>query len=244
MFRRRQSDPAERAVPVEQALPDPEATNDLDRVIESLVQRGLMEVERRHGPNSPNPKPYHGPEHTRLVFNSAEQIADLALVAGKITARQRKIIRVVPPYHDLIYVPGATDNELQSAMVLQRHMRIFGVLGEQDIHDALTALMATEVEEVTPTRIVQAVDQNHYLSMIMADADTSSFGSPPEIYWDMATRYFKETNPGVALEAEDLQRFVQSQIPRVEGHVYYTDEARQLFNHQPENLEFLRSIAA
>jgi predicted metal-dependent HD superfamily phosphohydrolase len=212
-----------------------------ERAVKALIARGVETVIKRYGPGSPDPMPYHGPEHTLMVITSAGRLADAALAAGKITREQHDLLMIAAAFHDVVQDQGA-DNELLSAELAARYMNMLGLFSEQEIDEVQIIISATRVKSVADSKIVQSAIENDYLTMLMADADLSSFGLPKYQYWDSARRFFDETHPGAELEGQALQTFIKDQLQIVGNHRYYTDEARHLFHCQPENLEFLKSL--
>lgn len=214
-----------------------------ERAIKALIARGIETVIRRYGPTSPDPMPYHGPEHTMMVITSAGRLADAALAAGKITKNQHDLLMIAAAYHDVVQDAG-DDNESLSAELAARHMNMVGIFAKEEIPQVQKIIAATKVKSVADYRIEQSADPGDYLTMLMVDADLSSFGLPSDQYWDSARRFFAETNPGVELEGQALQTFIKRQLQIVGSHQYFTEEARDLFNCQSENLEFLNEMLA
>jgi len=211
------------------------------RAVKALIARGMETVIRLYGPNSPDPMPYHGPEHTMMVITSAGRLADAALAAGKITASQHDLLMIAAAYHDVVQDEGH-DNEALSAELAARHMNMVGIFAKEEIDRVQKVIAATKVESVADYIIEQSADPDDYLTMLMADADLSSLGLPQDQYWDSACRFFAESNPGVELEGETLRAFIKDQIRIVGSHRYHTAEACSLFNCQTENLEFLHKM--
>jgi|GEM_PF-3987407 len=220
--------------------PRPESPR--ERAVRALISRGLNTVNRCYGPDSPNPKPYHGPEHTLMVVTSAGLLADAAVAAGKITHDQHDALMIAAAYHDAVHEDDQDSEEL-SAELAVRHMNlVLGILSQTDINQVKRAIAATRVKAVANHRIEQSASPDDYLTMLMADADLSSFGLPKAQYWDTARRFFAETNPGIELAGQALQAFIRHQIKRITHHKYMTEEGRHLFHCQQENVEFLKSL--
>jgi len=209
-----------------------------------VVKRGLAVVELNYGPGSNDPRPYHGPEHTLFVTGAAAILADQAIDRGSISASQKGLLRIAASYHDVVNDKGAEDNEMKSAVVAARHMRMLTTFSESQVRQVVEAILATRVREVSPDHIVQSADESNYLGMLLADADLSALGSPVDIFWPVAQRFFAESQPEQPLTGEALRQFAHDQITLVGGHNYYTEEARQTFNHQPEIIEFLQTMLA
>jgi predicted metal-dependent HD superfamily phosphohydrolase len=209
-----------------------------------MVKRGLTVVELNYGPDSNDPRPYHGPEHTSFVTGAASVLADQAIARGSISASQKSLLRIAASYHDVVNDKEAEDNEMQSAVIAARHMRMLTSFSESQVRQVVEAILATKVKEAAPDHIVQSADESNYLGMLLADADLSALGSPVDIFWPVAQRFFAESQPEQPLAGEALRQFAQDQIALVGGHSYYTQEARQTFNHQPEIIEFLQTMFA
>lgn len=218
----------------------PESPREL--AVKALISRGLDTVIRNYGPNSPDPKPYHGPEHTLMVITSAGRLADAAMAGGRIDRAQHDLLMIAAAYHDAVYDAQRSDSEELSAELAARHMNMLGIFSQAETDRVKSTIAATKVKTVANHRIEQSASPDDYLTMLMADADLSSFGLPKIEYWNSARRFFAETYPGIQLTGEVLQAFLVNQIQIVGNHSYKTDEARHLFHCQPENVEFLKSL--
>ncbi len=211
------------------------------RAIRALIDRALLKVEKDYGLGGHTPKPYHSPERTIWVLSAAEQLADAAIINGKITKWEKELLKIAAAYNNVVHDSNDPESEERSAEIAARHMNMLGLFGPQDIDRTGRIILATKVKDQTEGHIQQSASKDDYLTMLMADADLFSLGAQPEVYWDMAKRLFAETHPDQELAGESLRQFVHEQQNLISGHRYYTQEARQLFNHQPEILELLQS---
>ncbi len=238
-----------------------ENLSNLDRAVVNLVGNAFKIIDTKYGPESPNPLHYHGPEHTHLVVRSANQLALAAHKRGKITDREIQLLRIGAAYHDIEFETStkndtlivkkkqndaeepSVDWERLSAERAANAMAVWPDFSDDEIDRVKRMILATKVKDASPeVGIVQSPDKSDYLTKLMVDADTSSLGAPVEVYWDMAQRYFAEDQPGVRFSSKTFYDFVDRQKGLVANHKYQTVEARRLFNHQPEILEFLDKV--
>lgn len=222
---------------------NPKADESLSRaqIIEDLAKQALYSVSHKYGLGSAERRPYHDTQHTIWVADAAVGLAAQACQNDRISPGQRDLILIAGAYHDVVQEIGADDNERQSAAQAARAMRSTGIFDDEEIALVEDAILGTKVQQVSGGRIVQSAEGRSYLAKLLADADLSTFGAPTAFYWDAAQRFFTETNPGVPMVGAILRQFLQQQVQLVSGHKYYTDEARQKFNNQPTNIDFLTS---
>ncbi len=179
-----------------------------------------------------------------MVITSAGRLADAAMAAGRIDRAQHDLLMIAAAYHDAVYDVQRSDSEELSAELAARHMNMLGIFPQAETDRVKNIIAATKVKAVANQRIEQSASPDDYLTMLMADADLSSFGLPETEYWESARRFFAETYPGIQLTGEVLLAFLANQIQIVGNHRYYTDEARYLFSCQPENIQFLTGLLA
>ncbi|HET7528865.1 MAG TPA: HD domain-containing protein [Candidatus Saccharimonadales bacterium] len=221
-----------------------EADNARGRAISQLTRKATFLVKEKYGARSPDPRPYHGIEHTLWVMSAAYMLGRRAVQNGNIPAWQLELLLLDGAYHDVFHERGATNNEHKSAQLAAADMAAAGVFYDQEIALVQDGIIATQVQSATSRRIVQSAESRSYFARLMADADLSSFGAPHNVFWDFAQRYFAETNPGVEFKGQAFDDFVRQHVHIVGGHKYYTDEARQVFPYQAQNVDFLTAQLA
>lgn len=236
----------------------PEDPGYLEWAVVNLVSKAYESVRTKYGPESRHPLPYHSFEHTNLVVRSADQLAHAANKNGKIKYREIQLLRIAAAHHDIIQdtralkqvrvpSPGGAarflPDEHLSAEAAARNMSDWNIFSDDETNRVTRIILATKLQEASPEiGIRQSPDTNDYLTLLMVDADTSSLGAPVEIYWDMAQRFFAEENPELEFSRQVFSDFVERQKGMVANHKFQTEEARQLFNHQAEILEFLDKV--
>lgn len=216
-----------------------EADDVRGQAIIRLTRKALLLIKEKYGYNSPNPRPYHGVEHSLWVMNAAYMLGEQAVQNGNIPAWQLDLLLLSGAYHNVFHERGAADNELKSAELAAKEMESAGVFYGTEIAVVQDGIMATLVREAIGSRIVQSAEGRSYFAKLMADADLSWLGAALSVYWDNAQRFFAENNPGVELKGQAFQDFARNQVRLVGGHRYYTEEAHQTFHHQPEIIDFL-----
>jgi predicted metal-dependent HD superfamily phosphohydrolase len=225
-------------------LPPQEGLSKKQSAAELLTMIGHGIVDSKYGPQSTRHLIYHGPEHTAEVTDSARQLGERAYQAGKISAGDIDLLKIAAAFHDTVFEYLASDNEAQSAELAVTAMRTFNCFSEEDYQQVREAIAATVVKDIIDDRIIQSADGKGYLAQLMADADLSSLGSQPGVYWTTAQRFFKETNPDpkAKLVGDVLKSFIERQKRVVSAHQFYTDEAQELFHYKPDILSFLDTL--
>ncbi|MBX3058184.1 MAG: hypothetical protein KF770_17110 [Anaerolineae bacterium] len=137
-----------------------------------------------------NGRAYHNLTHVRQVLTSAMELADEAV---DWTAVQFAIW-----FHDVVYVPGAPDNEAQSAH-FARHILQDWQAGEALIVPVEQLILATALDgERCP----------HPDAPLIQDADIATLGWPPDAY----RRYAQAIRREFAHVPEEAYRHGRSQI--------------------------------
>lgn len=209
----------------------------VERVVNSLINFALVEVQRRYGAagvEGETTKLYHNLEYTIEVVKAAELIAELALRDGRIEDGDIPIIKIAAGFHDIEQNLGAGVNEEVSAAMAAERMKESGVFGSEEVHRVVSMIRATKTSW-SEEGMMQSVTGD-YLTQIIADADLSSLGRV-EGYKERALRLMCEISGSSNPSDEQKARFVDSQRLLLSTHEFYTEEARKLFPHQKENLK-------
>lgn len=230
-------------------LPPPESKELLpppsperEHVIFLLVEDGLTEIERRYGPDGLEPKPYHNANHTRDVIDAAIQLADAAIETGKIKPKDKDLLILAACYHDFEHGLGSGLDEAESARYICGKMRESGYFSNDEIAEVYKMIMATQVYFIEG-QLHQSAAPDDIMTQLMADADLSTLGKSPPIYWDRARRYLAEVSGRTdAPTAGDLVSFSLAQDSFLCAHQFYTEEARHLFPYHDENIAFTRRM--
>lgn len=137
-----------------------------------------------------NGRAYHNLTHVWQVLASAMELADEAV---DWTAVQLAIW-----FHDVVYVPGAPDNEAQSARFARRILQGWQA-GEALIVAVEQLILATALDgEPCP----------HPDAPLIQDADIATLGWPPDVY----RRYAQAIRREFAHVPEEAYRHGRSQI--------------------------------
>ncbi len=214
--------------------------------IYELINFATSEIERKYGTgkgDGETPKDYHNLIHTQDTISAGGQIANLAVEIKKIEADDIDLVRISAAGHDIEQNLKNGENEDKSGRIIEDKMRASGLFSDEDVSKVKIMISATKVYFENDNLKQSATED--YLTKIMADADLSALGNKTEIYWDRALRLFNELrkkgNPDVdAPTKEELIALCHRQIILLSNHQYYTDEAKELFPHQPENLAFVQ----
>ena len=207
-----------------------------------LADEALVIVDAKFGPQGSQPKGYHNLEHSRDdVVDGVVEIADLALSRDKITLKDKTFLIIGAGFHDVTQELGSGMNEWSSAKTARSAMRKKAIFdsGDEDTVDRI--IMATRVEFKDGV-MRQLVPKGDFLAELLADADLSSLGRPWETYWERATGLFTELLEGKDPTMQDKISFIETQVTLLTNHEFYTEEARECFPHQAENLESVQAI--
>lgn len=210
-----------------------------ESITTELVNYALSEVERKYGTGEGdglNPKKYHNRAHSEEVLTAARRIAQLSLEAKKIAASDISLIEIAASFHDIEQDLKSGQNEAESAQVAEEEMRKRG-FNEEDIQKVKRMILASTVYFVDGVSKQSATDE--YLTKIISDADLASLGSETHIYWKSAKRLLQEIKTTDEPPREDVIAFTEGQTPFLTNHQYYTEEAKALFIHKQENIEFV-----
>lgn len=202
--------------------------------------RSLDVIGQRYGADSPDPQEYHNLEHTgRFVIPNTMAIASLAESRGKIDEYQVPLLWIAAGGHDRFYDAfDKSKNEEISAQETVEEMRRFTCFEESHLGEVEKYIMATKCKLFFP-RIVQSVDPSDYAQGIIADADLSNFGMPPDVFIPNAMAYLEE------LKRTDKQRLMQyllGEVTLLKNHVWHTEEAGELFPNIQENIQAIQSL--
>ncbi len=107
---------------------------------------------------------YHNLAHVQQVLTSAEAVAGQAV--------DWSAVQLAIWFHDVVYVPGAPDNEAQSAHYARRMLQSWQ-LSEPIIQSVEQLILATALNGAAP---------HHPDAPLIQDADIATLGWPPDAY--------------------------------------------------------------
>jgi len=213
-----------------------------EKIVRALISHALSEVERKYGKgqgDGETPKSYHNRVHAQDVLAASRQIAILSLATGKVEASDIPLIEIAAAFHDIEQGLGKGLNEIESARLAEVEMRKDGLFGEKDIQKVKRMILATTVHFKNGIMGQSATEE--FLTQVIADADLSTLGQEASIYWSRAIGLLKEMKGTDDPSKEDLIVFAEGQSAFLANHQFYTEEARKLFAHKQENIEFTRA---
>lgn len=181
---------------------------------------------------------YHNLVHTKNVVSSARKIAERAIENGTIEDNAGVLAEIAAAFHDVEQRRGSGVNEEESVRLAQNEMTKENVFSSRDAEKVKNMILATIVSFAGGNMKQSATDD--YLTKILADADLSSLGQPPEVYWASAQSLLKEIKNTDAPTLKDQLDWARGQIIFLSNHEFYTDEAKELFPHKEENIEFAK----
>jgi hypothetical protein len=209
-----------------------------ERAAKLLIERAYSEIERKYGEKGLTPKKYHNVQHSKDVVAATEAIADKAIESGKITPKDKILLSIAAAYHDFEQDLGDdAANVEESAMQACWQMEEAGVFSYDDIEQVAHTIFGTVVRH-KDGHLLQA--GGDIFAQILADADLSNLGSDQDRYWDRALSLFAELHP----DNRGMEAFMRENHDLLAHHKYFTDEARELFPHQSDNLDFTLAISA
>ncbi len=168
----------------------------MDRRLQSIREFALERM-----PNLP----YHNPWHMDDMVRAA---LDLAQREG-CSSYECHLLAGGGYVHDLVYVPGATDNEEQSVVMARPYLASLGY-SPYEIDEESGLVLATK----NPTH------PKSKLEMIMCDADLDNLGRD-----DFFARC---ENLREEFKVEDRAQWYRQTLGFLENHKYYTASARAL----------------
>ncbi len=160
---------------------------------------------------------YHNLNH---ITQMLEKIDDL-----KLNAEDETILVIATFMHDVIYLPGKTDNEYKSAEYSAQNLQQLGV--KQPIIEKISQL-------IIDTKDHQSDDE---LSRIFLDIDMSILGAPWESYHEYYKNVKKEFNniPGILYNI-GRRKFLKKTLEN--NHIFYTKHFADLYEAQArENMK-------
>lgn len=219
----------------------------LERAAWEIAESAFEDIKRRYGKDGERPLDYHNDEHAKDITSSTTAIVKLAIQRGILTPEDAVVVPIATSKHDSDQDSPRGIREKVSSQQAQAEISRKGCFGERHFKLVDRMIVGTSVEFVDG-RLIQAApvgdmsnSPEDYLVQATADGDVSNLGDFRDIFWKNSTNYFFETygpEPTVQNEVE----FMTNQVVLLETHEFFTEEARVLFPHQQENLDFARDV--
>lgn len=203
-----------------------------------LIAFALDEIEWKY--DGLTPLCYHNRSvHTESVLRDARQIASLALRRGKIDPGDILLVEIAAAFHDIELGLGPRASEYESAHIASTKMRESGQFSSEEIWKVSRMILATQARFIQGT-IKQNARADDFLSQVLADADLAYLGSKE--YWPKAQLYLHERLGNRIANNAELLSFAKTQIPLLEAHSFYTEEAAELFSQKKANIALLKDF--
>lgn len=202
----------------------------MDRAMRFYTKKDLEvlnEVARIRDELAPQ-LPYHNAGHMKEVASMVERHA---LMEGLGYVEKRRL-RKAAELHDIIYVPGRTDNE-ERAAELSRGI-LAGLGDSQEEQDEVARLiLVTDLARYTAKWVEDSDDR---AGMIIRDADIYNLGGP---------EFFEKTELLRQEEGvESREEWYKGALSFLEGAMYLTESARDARDEGlKENIERMREIS-
>jgi predicted metal-dependent HD superfamily phosphohydrolase len=173
---------------------------------------------------------------------SVSALADMSIAKGRLNPRDKSLLIVGAAFHDVEQDLGSGAIEEASSATAREAMQSESVftVEDQDLVDRL--IMGTKIHFEDGV-MKQTAEREDYLVRLLADADLSSLGRPTDIYWARSVGLFHEFF-GESPTKDDQIAFLNNQITPLTHHVYFTEEAVELFPHQADNLSYTEAVFA
>ncbi|MGV8151025.1 MAG: HD domain-containing protein [Candidatus Woesearchaeota archaeon] len=167
--------------------------------------------------------PYHNYEHAVEVYNAAKTYAQI----GNLPEKETFLLKAAAKMHDIIFVPGAKDNEERSANFATNYLKNNGY--DKTYTQAIKGMILATKYPQSP--------RNH-LEELLCDADLDHLGT--DAFFDKGEMLRKEYG------IEDNSKWIYTQISFLEDHKYHTDIANKLRQEKKQgnlaNLKRMREM--
>jgi predicted metal-dependent HD superfamily phosphohydrolase len=197
-------------------------------------------VHIKYDENGISPHAYHNGRHSLDVEQAAVAIGIRAVANGKITHKSTTLLEIAPPFHDIEQGLGSGANEIESADIAVEQMEDTGAFEVWEI-EAVNQMILSTITTFVDGVMKQSADAEGlddemvYLCRIMADADLATLGAPWETYWNRVEGLQLELL-GEDPTAEARRTFLEGQLRLLQNHVFFTDEARELYPYQADHI--------
>lgn len=154
---------------------------------------------------------YHTLHHLADLFRQADQVKHLVKNFG--------VVAMAIYYHDIIYQPGAADNEEKSAEASTRALRQLG-WKERDIREVAAFIRSTKTHQ-PDTSVLNQADL-----LLFLDMDLAILGADWDTYRNYASNVIKEFGNNAMVKwgrKEFMQRFL------TQLHIFQSDWFRRKF---------------
>ena len=132
------------------------------------------------------------------------------------------------------------ENEKESAMKAKKMMEESKLFSEEEIKGVEDMIMSTRVSFDSEGMKQSFVDNNNYLTLIIADADVANLGIDSDYYWvcteDLMREVFKINYPS----RDQMISFLNGSLKLLKNHNYFTIEAQDRYQNQQTNFEYTK----
>lgn len=164
--------------------------------------------------------PYHNFNHALDVCSAVNTLALL----DKVNYKNRFLLKTAALLHDIIFIPGAKDNEEKSAEFAKQYLTRIGY-------------SAQEAQKVGQLILATKIPQNpkNYLEKSLCDADLDNLGR--------ADCFDQREKVRLEFNAPKNREWYQQILQLLENHKYHTKVARKLRNKGKHlNIQKLKRI--
>jgi len=211
------------------------------KLVLHLINQALEDINTKYGPHSNHPLAYHNRDHTYNCLTYGLDIVKLAIERQKLTQHDATLVLLGIAHHDLVHGIAPGVNEEKSIQLTSQRLASTNTFSALDMK-RITELIAATVVTFENGGLVQSVKSGDYLASIVADADLSSFGCPPDQFWSQAKQILEESLGIPHFSRLQLKEFIQNELSILRRHQFYTSEANELLPNKPENIEFLLAM--
>lgn len=205
---------------------------------EEMIEYALGCIQGLYGPGGKSPKAYHNVDHTNSAITSARLISR----SMKLPHKDTLLISIAAAFHDIVHDGDSNpNNELLSADEASKEMKRYPVFTDDDISRVRQMILATNCTAKYP-KIVQTPAEDDTCSMILCDADLSSFGKPYGEFLKTSDCYFEELYPENDKDSDQYMSYLQAEIVILNNHEFWTFEASNLFPNRSQNIQKLLEL--
>lgn len=202
-----------------------------EKIAWNMAEVARQKIERDYGPGSNTPKSGHDVRHFDSVITNGLSIVDLAIFRGRIEPIIKPLFIIGISQHDIDQSSGKGQNEVNSGLLTVTGMTETGIFLKNRIAQVHSGIMSTVIRN-NGGKVAQSAKGDDILGQYMADADLASLGMPEEQYLAHAELLYEEWAEDGVSRVEALTRSACI----LDGHKFYTPEARILFPNQAGNL--------
>lgn len=213
--------------------------NEFMRACDGLINDGVALVASRYDGDYVA-HAFHNSGHTLDVVNATRKIIQYHEL--DLSPEDRLLLPVAAAWHDSIH-DGSRDgsNEHRSAAEVADRMRQHDIFTTRHI-DRVADFVMTTIVSLEEGRIIQSINPDDLGTLIIADADLSSLGMPPEDAIPRFKRYFQEISGQQPTCNGSFMNYLFGEIALLEAHRFHTEGAQVLYSHTTSNAQRIQHV--